>query len=208
MEVWIGTDNDKIKLPITPAVLGVDRSLDIDAESVVKLGEVDTSNGMKLKTIDLEGFFPKQDYSFASNNIDPYGYSDKLQGWMYNETVLRIIITETPTNMLCKIKDFNTREQDGTRDLYFELNLLEHKPKNIPRLDNNSNSNSSRPISTNTSDTQRTHKVIKGDNLWDISHKYYGKGSIYKKINEANKNKYPSLANNNIIYPNWILIIP
>lgn len=203
MEVWIGTDNDKIKLPITPSVLGVDRSSDIDTESIVKLGEVDNSNGMKLKTIDLEGFFPKQDYGFINNKLDPYEYSDKLQKWMYAKTVLRITITETPTNMLCKIKDFNTREQNGTRDLYFELYLLEHKNIEIPNL-----SQVNRPVSNNSNVTQRTHKVVKGDNLWDISHKYYGKGSIYKKINEANKSKYPSLSNNNIIYPNWILVIP
>lgn len=202
MEVWLGTDNDKIKLPITPATLGVDRSADIKTDDVIKLGEVDTFNGMKLKTVGLECFFPKQNYSFVSSNkLDPYEYSEKIQIWQNGGTVIRIIITGTPTNMLCRVQSFNTREQDGTRDLYFELNLIEHKPKNVPRLDN-------RPVSSNPNITQRTHKVVKGDNLWDISFRYYGKGSIYKKINEANKNKYPSLSKNNIIYPNWILVIP
>ncbi|WP_250676015.1 LysM peptidoglycan-binding domain-containing protein (plasmid) [Paraclostridium ghonii] len=197
MEVWLGTDNDKIKLPITPATLGVDRSADIKTDDVIKLGEVDTFNGMKLKTIGLECFFPKQDYSFVSSNkLDPYEYSEKIQIWQNSGTVIRIIITGTPTNMLCRVQSFNTREQDGTRDLYFELNLIEHKPKNVTRLDNQSNV------------TQRTHKVVKGDNLWDISFKYYGKGSIYKKINEANKNRYPSLAKYNEIDPGMVLVIP
>lgn len=204
MEVWLGTDNDKIMLPITPSVLGVDRNSEIESESVVKLGEVDSFGGMKLKTIDLEGFFPKQNYSFVHNKLEPYDYSYKLQVWQNNGTVIRITITDTPTNMLCRINKFNTREQDGTRDLYFEISLIEHKTKNIPGLNNST----SRPTENSTSGTQRTHKVVKGDNLWDISHKYYGKGSVYKKINEANKSKYPSLANNNVIYPNWILIIP
>lgn len=212
MEVWIGTDNNKIKLPITPSVLGVQRSSDIKTDSIIKLGEVDSFGGMKLKTIDLEGFFPKQDYSFASSNkLDPYEYSDILQRWMYNGTILRVIITDTPTNMLCRINKFNTDEQDGTRDLYFELGLTEHKPKYIPNLSNpsNSNSNASRPTQSNSSNgKQRTHKVIKGDDLWTIAHKYYGKGSDYHKIKNANKSKYPSLNHNNIIYPNWILVIP
>ena len=43
--------------------------------------------------------------------------------------------------------------------------------------------------------------------LTDIAQKHYGKGSLYPKIKEANKSKYPSLAKNNIIYPNWELII-
>lgn len=213
MEVWIGTDNNRIKLPITPAVLGVQRNSDIKTDSIIKLGEVDSFSGMKLKTIDLEGFFPNQDYSFASSNrLDPYEYSDIFQRWMYNGTILRVVVTDTPTNMLCRINKFNTDEQDGTRDLYFELGLTEHKPKYIPGLNNlgNSNSNASRPISSTSSNkgSQRTHKVVKGDNLWDLAHKYYGKGSDYHKIKNANKSKYPSLNHNNVIYPNWILIVP
>src|SRR5699024_6358077 len=43
----------------------------------------------------------------------------------------------------------------------------------------------------NASNQQKTHKVIKGDCLWDIAQKYYGKGSLYTKIKEANKSKYP-----------------
>lgn len=204
MEVWLGTDNDKIMLPITPSVLGVDRNTEIEGENIIKLGEVDSFAGMKLKTIDLEGFFPKQFYSFVNSKLDPYDYSYKLQVWQNNGTVIRLTITDTPTNMLCRINKFNTREQDGTRDLYFEISLIEHKPKNIPGLNNTTN----RPTENVNNGTQRTHKVVKGDNLWDISKKYYGKGSIYKKINEANKSKYPSLAKNNVIYPNWVLIIP
>ena len=51
-------------------------------------------------------------------------------------------------------------------------------------------------------------KVKKGDCLWDIAQKYYGKGSLYPKIKEANKSKYPSLSKSNIIQINWELIIP
>ena len=119
--------------------------------------------------------------------------------------------------MQCLIQQFDTVEQDGTRDLYFTLNLLEYRPIEVPNLsgsNTNSNSNNtqntSRPneVSTNSNNQQKTHKVVKGDTLYDIAKKYYGNGNLYPKIKEANKTKYPSLTKNNIIQVKWELIIP
>ena len=220
MEIYLGTDNDKIRFPVVPSSIGVNRSNNIDTQAVIKLGEVPIFNGTSLKTIELTSFFPNQEYSFCDYTgfMKPYEFSDKIQKWMYEGKPLRIIVTDSPTNMQCLIQQFDTVEQDGTRDLYFTLNLLEYKPIEVPNLSNNNQSNNSnnsqnisRPSENNNSSNsnqQQTHKVVKGDSLWAIAQKYYGKGSLYPKIKEANKSKYPSLAKNNIIYPNWELIIP
>lgn len=216
MEIYLGTDNDKIRFPVVPSSIGVNRSNNIDTESVIKLGEVPIFNGTSLKTIELTSFFPNQEYSFCDYTgfMKPYEFSDKIQKWMYEGKPLRIIITDSPTNMQCLIQQFDTVEQDGTRDLYFTLNLLEYRSIEVPTLsDNNSNNssdNATRPseANTNANTQQRTHKVKKGDCLWDIAQKYYGKGSLYPKIKEANKSKYPSLAKNDVIYTSWELIIP
>ena len=220
MEIYLGTDDDKIRFPVVPSSIGVNRSNNIDTQAVIKLGEVPIFNGTSLKTIELTSFFPNQEYSFCDYTgfMKPYEFSDKIQKWMYEGKPLRIIVTDSPTNMQCLIQQFDTVEQDGTRDLYFTLNLLEYKPIEVPNLSNNNQSNNSnnsqnisRPSENNNSSNsnqQQTHKVVKGDSLWAIAQKYYGKGSLYPKIKEANKSKYPSLAKNNIIYPNWELIIP
>ena len=220
MEIYLGTDNDKIRFPVVPSSIGVNRSNNIDTQAVLKLGEVPIFNGTSLKTIELTSFFPNQEYSFCDyvGFMKPYEFSDKIQKWLYEGKPLRIIVTDSPTNMQCLIQQFDTVEQDGTRDLYFTLNLLEYRPIEVPNLSNNNQSNNSnnsqnisRPSENNdssNSNQQKTHKVVKGDSLWAIAQKYYGKGSLYPKIKEANKTKYPSLAKNNIIYPNWELIIP
>ena len=219
MEIYLGTDNDKIRFPVVPSSIGVNRSNNIDTQSVLKLGEVPIFNGTSLKTIELTSFFPNQEYSFCDYTgfMKPYEFSDKIQKWMYEGKPLRIIVTDSPTNMQCLIQQFDTVEQDGTRDLYFTLNLLEYRPIEVPNLSNNNQSNNSnnsqnisRPSENNdssNSNQQKIHKVVKGDSLWAIAQKYYGNGSLYPKIKEANKTKYPSLAKNNIIYPNWELII-
>ena len=219
MEIYLGTDNDKIRFPVVPPSIGVNRSNNIDTESVIKLGEVPIFNGTSLKTIEFTSFFPNQEYSFCDYTgfMKPYEFSEKIQKWMYEGKPLRVIVTDSPTNMQCLIQQFDTVEQDGTRDLYFTLNLLEYRPIEVPNLNNsntNSNSNNtqntSRPnkVNTNSSNQQKTHKVVKGDTLYDIAKKYYGNGNLYPKIKEANKTKYPSLAKNNIIQVKWELIIP
>ena len=223
MEIYLGTDNDKIRFPVVPSSIGVNRSNNIDTQSVLKLGEVPIFNGTSLKTIELTSFFPNQEYPFCDYTgfIKPYEFSDKIQKWMYEGKPLRIIVTDSPTNMQCLIQQFDTVEQDGTRDLYFTLNLVEYRPIEVPNLSNNTSSsstssstnnsqNTSRPSETNTSSNnqQKSHKVIKGDSLWDIAQKYYGNGSLYPKIKEANKAKYPSLSSSNVIYTNMELIIP
>lgn len=214
MEIYLGTDNDKIRFPVVPSSIGVNRSNNIDTQAVVKLGEVPIFNGTSLKTIELTSFFPNQEYSFCDYTgfMKPYEFSEKIQKWMYEGKPLRVIVTDSPTNMQCLIQQFDTVEQDGTRDLYFTLNLLEYRPIEVPNLSNSSSSSSSdnlaRPSEEITNNTQKTHKVVKGDCLWDIAQKYYGKGSLYPKIKEANKTKYPSLAKNNIIQVKWELIIP
>ena len=220
MEIYLGTDNDKIRFPVVPSAIGVSRSNNIDTQAVIKLVEVPIFNGTSLKTIELTSFFPNQEYNFCDYTgfMKPYEFSDKIQKWMYEGKPLRIIVTDSPTNMQCLIQQFDTVEQDGTRDLYFTLNLLEYRPIEVPNLNNNNQSNNSnnsqninRPSENNdssNSNQQKIHKVVKGDSLWAIAQKHYGNGGLYPKIKEANKTKYPSLAKNNIIYPNWELIIP
>ena len=204
MEIYLGTDNDKIRFPVVPSAIGVSRSNNIDTQSVLKLGEVPIFNGTSLKTIELTSFFPNQEYSFCdyAGFMKPYEFSDKIQKWRYEGKPLRIIVTDSPTNMQCLIQQFDTVEQDGTRDLYFTLNLLEYRPIEVPNLSNNNQSNNSnnsqnisRPSENNdssNSNQQKTHKVVKGDSRWAFAQKHYGKGSLYTKIKEANKTKYPS----------------
>ena len=217
MEIYLGTDNDKIRFPVVPPSIGVNRNNNIDTESVIKFGEVPIFNGTALKTIEFTSFFPNQEYSFCDYTgfMKPYEFSEKIQKWMYEGKPLRIIVTDSPTNMQCLVQQFDTVEQDGTRDLYFTLNLLEYRPIEVPNLNNQNNNlnntqNTSRPNDTNnsTTNTQKIHKVVKGDCLYNIAKKYYGNGNLYTKIKEANKSKYPSLSKNNIIQINWELIIP
>ena len=206
-EIWFKTKDKAIRLPVIDA--------NYDTERVMKLGDIAIFNGNGLAQLSFSSFFPNHEYSFnAYSDIPkPYDLAHIFKEWKNKGTVVRVILTGTDINQEMYITNYSYGEKDGTGDVYYNMDLIEYRPITIPVFSNVINTeNSSRPPETNdknsSSNQQKTHKVKKGDCLWDIAQKYYGKGSLYPKIKEANKSKYPSLAKNNIIYVNWELIIP
>lgn len=52
---------------------------------------------------------------------------------------------------------------------------------------------------------QRTYVVVKGDCLWNIALRFYGKGSLYTRIYDANRGQ---IKNPHWIYPGQRFVIP
>ena len=220
-EIWFKTKDKAIRLPVIPSEFERVINANYETNNVIGLGDVATFSGNGLAQISLSSFFPNHEYSFNaySNVPKPYDIAHIFKEWKNKGTVVRVIFTGTDINQEMYITNYSYGEKDGTGDVYYSMDLLEYRPipiqvvnatnsnntQNTTRpTDNNSNNNSS---NANTS-TQKTHKVVKGDSLWAIAQKYYGKGSLYHKIKDANKSKYPSLAKSNVIYTNMELIIP
>lgn len=63
----------------------------------------------------------------------------------------------------------------------------------------------STPTKTTPKVSTRYYTIQKGDTLWGIAVKYYGNGSQYTKIYNANKN---IIKNANLIYPGQKIVIP
>lgn len=60
--------------------------------------------------------------------------------------------------------------------------------------------------SSNSKDNaKRTYTVKKGDCLWNIAKRFYGNGSAYTRIYDANTNK---IADPHWIYPGQVFVIP
>jgi LysM repeat protein len=215
-EIWFKTKDKAIRLPVIPAEFERVIGADYETNKIVGLGDVATFNGNGLAQLSLSSFFPNKEYSFNaySNVPKPYDLVRYFKEWKNKGTVVRVILTGTDINQSMYITNFSYGEKDGTGDVYYSIDLLEYRPITIPKYNNNDNSDNSDREDNNkdkeedNKTTQKTHKVVKGDSLWAIAQKYYGKGSLYPKIKEANKSKYPSLAKSNVIYTSMELIIP
>ena len=216
-EIWFKTKDKAIRLPVMPSEFERVIGANYETNNVIGLGDIATFGGNGLAQLSLSSFFPNHEYSFNaySNVPKPYDMVSHFKEWKNKGVVVRVILTGTDINQEMYVTNFTYGEKDGTGDVYYSMDLLEYRPITIPTITENNSSNTqntSRPTennsSNNNSSTQKTHKVIKGDCLWDIAQKHYGKGSLYPKIKEANKSKYPSLAKNNVIYTYMELIIP
>ena len=216
-EIWFKTKDKAVRLPVVPSEF--ERVIDANYETnnIIGLGDIATFAGNGLAQLSLSSFFPNHEYSFNaySNVPKPYDLAHIFKEWKNKGTVVRVILTGTDINQEMYITNYSYGEKDGTGDVYYSMDLLEYRPITIPTITENTSNNTqntSRPTENNPNNantsTQKTHKVKKGDCLWDIAQKYYGKGSLYPKIKEANKSKYPSLAKSNVIYTNMELIIP
>ena len=212
IEMWLKADDKVFKFPVLPSSFDLDNSSIIETSNIVNLGQVAMYGGNALKTISISSFFPSKEYQFCTyyGFPQPYECVKMIEEWRAAGKQIRLIITSTPINMPVLIESFEWGERAGTRDVEFTLTLKEYKPITIKTTPPTTTKPepTPRPVDTPTTNKQKTHKVVKGDCLWNIAKKYYGKGSLYPKIKEANKSKYPSLAKNNIIYTYMELIIP
>lgn len=125
----------------------------------------------------------------AGDTVSLQGLGKYLSGNYYVEEVTRQISSSGYSHSATLIKtDFGKS---------LKLNSSGTTSQNTPT--------ESVPSTPSASTAQRTHTVKKGDNLWGIAKKYYGDGSKYTKIYDANTKQ---IANPNLIYVGQVFVIP
>ena len=216
MEMYLKKDDkDIFRFPVLPSAINVQDYAITNDSNITGLGDVTVFGGKGLRTTEISSFFPnpKRKYSFVSYTDYPKQYDcvTKIKKWMDKGEVLRFIVTGTEINFQVRITDFEYSEQDGTRDVYFTINLKEYRKIKIssttPKKKKTDNKDRTDTKETDNKPKQKTYTVKSGDTLYDIAKKHYGKGSDYKKIIEKNKAKYPSLAKSTTLKKGWVLTI-
>ena len=118
------------------------------------------------------------------------------------------------TNMRVSVEDYNIVE-DATKglDVAVDVNLKQWRSygTKTATVEQPAESGQAATVTVekerdaSTAPTAKTYTVKKGDSLWAIAAKYYGKGAEYTKIASANTDK---ISNPNLIYPGQVLTIP
>lgn len=195
MEYWLKCGKDSIQLPIRPSAFQITQENSHQTVNVQTRGDVTILGKKGLKTYTFESFFPAHDYPFADYPKDrnPWSYVTKILGWQ--EKNLQFIITKTKINKPVIIQNFTFSEEDGSGDIKYSLSLSDYRPpkhtKPAKAVLEPVETTKKKPEKTNTrTDSKKkakTHTVKGNDTLWGIAKKYYGSGSYYEKIYNANK---------------------
>jgi len=199
MEFWIIQDNDKLMFPVIPPSFEVGSGTLNKTVNVEQLGEVTFLAKSPPKTLKVSSFFPSQEYSFASykDSPEPYESIELINNFKENMKPVRFIITETPINSLFSIENFSYLEQDGTRDVYFTLDLKEYNPIKAPSKivgkhgyshdkvnmkGANNIASTVRPVDAKP----KTYTTKVGDTFPLISKKFIGNSDNWRELAEKN----------------------
>lgn len=218
---------DKVLLPVTPQKLEMSIKGNNKTMELINNQEINILRYPKLTEIKFDILLPNQKYPFARylKGFQPASYYlEILEKAKTQKKILTFIVSRTlpsgksvhGTSMLVSLENYTIKEdaKNGT-DVLVSITLKQYVEYStqVIQIDIPTKKYKVIPTTTVTStaspktkqQTQRTYTVVKGDCLWNISKKFYGKGSLYTKIYEANKDK---IKNPNLIYPNMVLIIP
>lgn len=218
---------DKVLLPIAPSKIELNINNQNKTYTLINDGEINVLKKPLLTDITFDVIIPQVEYPFATykNGFQrPSFYLEKLESLKTGKEPFQFIVTRTfpngrmmfDTNMKVSLEDYQIDEDSGNGfDLMVEIKLKQYRDYGT-KTANIKFSNTSKPKasvsktrSTTSSpkpkNTAKTHKVVSGDTLWAIAKRYYGNGSQYPKIFNANKDK---INNPNLIFPGQVLTIP
>ncbi len=139
MDIFLSINNRQqvIKLPILPAQFKIQSGMKNDTYETISQGDIKLIGMPTLKSITLEAFFPKKEYSFLRDRKHKgWEYVEMIEEWKLRRVPIRLIISEDTVytdngpniiNMPCTIEAFEYGVQDGTGDIYYTLTLSEFK---------------------------------------------------------------------------------
>lgn len=220
---------DKMLLPITPSSIETTINSQNETITLINEGEVNILKAAGLTDIEFECLIPSVEYPFAKyidgKFVKPKEYLDKLEELKKNKEPFQFIVTRAfpdgkalfHTNTKVTIEDYSISESsEHGFDSLITVSLKQWRPygtKKISLTEPKKKEKAKAKVKkardkTNSPKPKKkpeTYEVKSGDCLWIIAKKYYGDGSLYTKIFEANKDK---ISNPNLIYPGQKFIIP
>lgn len=215
----------KCLLPIAPSKLTVKINNENKTTTLINEGEINILKKAGLTDIEFECIIPQVRYPFA---VYKSGFEDAEYFIDYFESLKKrkkpfqfIVCRQMPhgknlfdTNIKVSMEDYQITEdaKDGF-DLKVKIKLKQWKSYGTKTVnivntmqpkatveEQRETTNSPAPSAA------QTYTVAKGDCLWNIAKKFYGNGSKYTAIYDANKSVIG--GNPNLIYPGQVLTIP
>lgn len=226
---------DVLTFPITPGSLTIKSGSNNQVVNLINEGDINILKSPSLTEVEFEARFPMRQYPYGRQFNEFQKYFDVFKELKEEKQPFRFIVARsTPhgkrtwdTNLLVAMEDFELEEnaEEGD-DVLMTFKLKQYKEYGVLVLKKKDETTSTSPTpqpetpSSSASTKKKKNKsytVKKGDCLWNISKKFYGKGSLWKKIYKANKSTIEKVArkhgrksssNGHWIYPGTKLTIP
>ena len=233
-EFYFKDGSDVLIFPITPGELSIKVGSNNKTVTLINEGDVNILKSPSLIEVEFEARFPMRKYPYSRSVNDFQSYYDKFKDLKENKKSFRFIVARTTpngkhtwdTNLLMALEDIEFSESaDEGDDVLINFKLKQFKEYGVKKIKiqnssaNSTTSTSSKPSRStdNKSSNTQSYTIKSGDCLWNISKKFYGDGSKWTKIYNANKSAiesdakkhgYSSSSNGNWIWPGLKLTIP
>ena len=109
-QVILSAGEEKFMLPVTPRTYKVQTEQNNVVVDIIDFGEAQLFGNPKLKRLLFSAFFPhpRHDYPFVvGDKIEPVECVAKIEKWKEAKKPVRVIITESPFNLMMAIKSFD-----------------------------------------------------------------------------------------------------
>ncbi len=211
VEFWLINGKEKLRLPVNPPSNSYTSSFDYEDTTVVGLGEITRIGYRKQREFSIETFWPASYnpvYCNYSGFISPASFIKKIESWRDKREPIRFVVTGAGgVNVKVTIRDFQVEaEKFGSPgDIYFTLDLKEYREATVKTATVTSKKPAKKKRPAKPKTKPSVYTVKKGDCLWKIAKRYYGKGSEWRRIYNANRSK---IKNPHWIYPGQKFVIP
>lgn len=216
---------DKLQLPVAPSKLQLKIGNTNKTYTLIDGSEINVLKSAKLTEISFDLLIPSVQYGFATyeNNVFQSAsyFLGQFEALKTGKKAFQFIVNRTlpdgkilfDTNMKVSLEDYTIKEDAKTGfDIIVSVKLKQYRDYGTKTCDikfanerPTASINDTRPTSNNAPSGGKTYTVVKGDSLWKIAKKFYGNGSKYTVIYNANKGK---IKNPNLIYVGQVLTIP
>lgn len=214
-QMWLtyNAEKEKIQLPVLPETFKTNNGSSNDSMDITGLGEIIIMQSRPALQFSFSSFFPAARFPGlqVSSITKPLELVQKINTWKASKKPVHFIATACGVDLYCSIGKFNYSEEGGDPGTYqYDITLKEYREITVRQVKVDIPSKEAtvekEEARVDNSVQPKTYTVKSGDCLWNIAKQFYGSGSDYTKIYNANKGTIG--GNPNLIYPGQVLTLP
>ena len=214
-QMWLtyNAEKEKIQLPVLPETFNTNNGSSNDSMDITGLGEIIIMQSRPALQFSFSSFFPAARYPGlqVSSITKPLELVQKINTGKASKKPVHFIATACGVDLYCSIEKFNYSEEGGDPGTYqYDITLKEYREITVRQVKVDIPSKEAtvekEEARVDNSVQPKTYTVKSGDCLWNIAKQFYGSGSDYTKIYNANKGTIG--GNPNLIYPGQVLTLP